>query len=170
MSNAASARKATQTARLKRNEEKWTKPLWDAGWTAIPSILLERQNELQLDAVDVNIVLHLASHWWYSNNLPHPSKAKMARCIGVNVSTIRRHVARLETLGYIRRESRYSKNLGQDTNLYHFEGLISAATPHALEEIQKKKKRAADKAAKQNLEKPKLKLVQSAGGKNADVR
>ena len=30
-------------------EKKWTKPLVDAGWTAIPSVIFERQHALGLD-------------------------------------------------------------------------------------------------------------------------
>lgn len=37
---------------LRRNEEKWTAPLMDAGWTAIPSIILDKQHALGLDPVD----------------------------------------------------------------------------------------------------------------------
>jgi hypothetical protein len=51
--------KSEQTERLRRNEEKWTPTLMNAGWTVIPSILLEKQAALGLDAIDVNILLHL---------------------------------------------------------------------------------------------------------------
>jgi hypothetical protein len=51
---------------LRRNEEKWTAPLMDAGWTAIPSIILDKQHALGLDPVDVNILLQLAKHWWFT--------------------------------------------------------------------------------------------------------
>lgn len=73
-----SATKAEQTERLRRNEEKWTSTLMDAGWTVIPSIVLEKQAALGLDAIDVNILLHLAKHWWYRENPPHPAKTSIA--------------------------------------------------------------------------------------------
>lgn len=74
--------------RLKRNEEKWSRALMEPGWTALPSIILEKQDALGLDAIDVNILLQLARHWWYSDNPPYPSKATLAKCIGVDPSTI----------------------------------------------------------------------------------
>ena len=38
--------KKEKQERLRRNEEKWTPALMDAGWTVIPSIILERQQAL----------------------------------------------------------------------------------------------------------------------------
>ena len=65
-----SRRKArAQAARkLLGNERKWCKDLMDAGWTAFPSVIIERQGVLGLDALDVNILLHLASYWWTKDN------------------------------------------------------------------------------------------------------
>lgn len=34
-----------------------------AGWTALPNVIFERQRALGLDAIDVNIILHIASYW-----------------------------------------------------------------------------------------------------------
>jgi DNA-binding MarR family transcriptional regulator len=131
-----SVKKAETTKRLQRNEKKWTRLLMDAGWTVLPSIILEKQHALGLDAVDVNILLQLARHWWYSDNPPHPSKSTIARCIGVNPSTVRRHIARMEAAGFIKRQKRFDpKYGGQVTNIYHFDGLIKEATPFAKEAI-----------------------------------
>src|SRR5580698_9370201 len=101
--------KAEQTERLQRNTDKWSNALMEAGWTVLPSIILEKQHALGLDPIDVNILLQLARYWWYSDNPPHPSKASIAQCIGVNPSTVRRHIARMEVDGFIKREARYTK-------------------------------------------------------------
>ena len=76
----AAATQNDAKSRLRSDEAKWSKKLMDAGWTVIPSVILERQTALGIDAIDVNILLHLARHWWYSDNLPHPSKATIASC------------------------------------------------------------------------------------------
>jgi hypothetical protein len=34
-----------------------------AGWTAMPSVIIEKQEALGLDALDMNIILHL-SHYY----------------------------------------------------------------------------------------------------------
>jgi DNA-binding transcriptional MocR family regulator len=149
--------KVEQSERLRRNEEKWSSALMDAGWTVVPSIILEKQHALGLDAVDVNILLQLARYWWYSDNPPHPSKASIAECIGVDRSTVRRHVARMEGDGFIRREPRFNKKFGgQETNTYHFDGLIKAATPHAKDFIQMREKQQSEQAARRSRKKPTL--------------
>src|SRR5260370_42494886 len=123
-------KKAENAERLRRNEEKWTRTLMDAGWTVLPSIILEKQRALGLDAVDVNILLQLARHWWYSDNAPHPSKSTIAQCIGVDRSTVRRHIARMEAAGFIKRQPPFdSKYGGQHPNVYPFNALLQQATP-----------------------------------------
>lgn len=154
------ATKAEQTKTLQRNEQKWSRTLMEAGWTVLPSIILEKQDALGLDAIDVNILLQLARHWWYSDNLPHPSKATIAKCIGVDPSTVRRHIARMEAIGFIRRQSRYDpKYGGQQTNLYNFDGLIREATPYAKEFIAMREQQRNANADRQSRKKPKPTLV-----------
>ena len=85
--------------RLRRNEEKWSPALMDAGWTVLPSIILEKQHALGLDAVDVNILLQLARYWWFSDRPPFPSKATIAECMKLDPSTVRKHIARMDAMG-----------------------------------------------------------------------
>jgi hypothetical protein len=149
--------KAEQSERLKRNEEKWSKTLMEAGWTVLPSIILEKQHALGLDAVDINILLQLARYWWYSDNPPRPSKATIATCLGVDKSTVRRHIARMEADGFIKRQARYnSKSGGQETNTYLFDGLIKAAMPHAEEFIAMREKQRGEDADRRKRKKPRL--------------
>lgn len=160
--------KAQQQERLRRNEEKWTSTLMDAGWTVLPSILLERQDALGLDPIDVNILMHLARHWWYSDNPPHPSKAAMAKCMGIDPSTVRRHIARMEAAGFITREKRFTKRKfgGQDTNRYLFNGLIKEATPYAEEFIRQRAKQRSEDEDRRRRKKPRLVVDNTAEGEN----
>ena len=151
--------KAEQTERLRRNEEKWTATLMDAGWTVIPSIVLEKQAALGLDAVDVNILLHLAKHWWYRENPPHPAKSSIAKAMGVDPSTVRKRIARMESEGLIQREARYKHLGGQETNFYHFDGLIRALTPHAEEFIALREKQRTEDQARRHRKRAKPTLV-----------
>lgn len=114
---------ATERAsQLRQNEAKWTRVMMDAGWTAIPSIILEHQKALGLDPLDLNILLQLAKHWWQANNPPHPSKRRIAEAIGIDPRTVQRRITRLENVGLIRREARRGKS-----NACHFDGLIAKA-------------------------------------------
>ena len=142
---------------LRRNEEKWSAPLMDAGWTVLPSIILEKQQAIGLDPVDVNILLQLARHWWFNDNLPHPSKATLAECMGIDPSTVRRRIAQMEKDGLIRRVARYdAKHRGQTSNFYEFDGLIKAATPFAVEALNTREERRAQDAARRSRKKPRI--------------
>lgn len=157
--------KTEEQERLRRNEEKWTATLMAAGWTVIPTVILERQQALGLDAVDINIILHLARHWWYSDQPPYPTKKTIAECMGIDESTVRRRIAAMEKEGIIRRKPRFDPKYGQRANEYHFDGLIEGAKPFAEEKIRERKQRQKEDAEKRTRKRPKLSLV---NGKNED--
>ncbi|TKB23503.1 MarR family transcriptional regulator [Desulfopila sp. IMCC35006] len=132
---------------LVQNEKKWTKELMAAGWTVIPSIILEKQSALGLTPTDVNVLLQLAKHWWYQDQPPRPSKKAIADCMGVSPSTVQRSIARLAEASFIIRKERFNSAGGQTANSYHFDGLIEAAKPFAVEhveEMEEHKKRVAE--------------------------
>lgn len=135
----------------------------DAGWTVLPSIILDKQQALGLDPIDVNIIMQLGKHWWFNDNLPHPSKTTLADCMGIDPSTVRRRIAQMEKSGFIRRVSRYdAKHGGQTSNFYEFDGLIAAATPFAIEAIRIREERRTEDAARRLRKKPAL-IVDNTG-------
>jgi predicted transcriptional regulator len=159
MSKNIIAKTATQET-LKENEKKWTKPLMDAGWTVIPSIIIERQKALGLDSIDMNIIVHLASRWWTADGKPYPSKGTIAEAIGVEPRTVQRHIARLESAGLVRREQRRTKGQGSRTNVYHLDGLIREAKPFAIEKLKERQSKAeARKQLAAKKGRPKLSVV-----------
>ena len=118
---------------LRQNEKKWSKPLMDAGWSAVPSILIEKQQALGLDPLDMNIILHLLKYWWVADNFPHPSVETIATAVGRSKRTVQKRTATLATLGFIEKiERKYSHN-GNQTNMYSFNGLIEKMKPYADE-------------------------------------
>lgn len=148
------------SAELRINQRKWGKPLVEAGWTLFPNTLLLRQKALGLTSTDINILLHLLSHWWTKENLPHPSKATLAKSMGVTSRTVQRRIAAMESAGFIKRISRSGPNRGTQTNEYDFTGLIEEATPFAkelLKERAERKKKAADRAGRTG--RPHLRVV-----------
>jgi DNA-binding transcriptional regulator YhcF (GntR family) len=149
---------------LKVNEKKWSPTLMKAGWTVLPNILFERQQALGLDAIDINIILHIAAYWWTLEGKPHPSKKTIAAAMGIEPRTVQRRIASLEAARLIRREQRRSVGNVSQTNVYHLDGLIAAATPYALEKIQQREAKAAEKAARAARKgKPRLTVVKSKG-------
>ena len=107
---------------VRRNEQKWSPELWGAGWIGIPNIIIEKQLELGLDATDINILLHLLRYWWHRENLPHPSKKTIAQCMDVDPSTVRRHVAKMEQKGLLRRVERKGRSSRPEVELLRLLG------------------------------------------------
>lgn len=70
-----------------------------AGWTALPSIILDKQHALGITPLDLNILMQLAKHWWKKDDLPYPSKDTLAKTIGMDASSIRRRIQRMESEG-----------------------------------------------------------------------
>ncbi len=131
-----------QKPTLKKNEQKWGKKLWGIGWVGLPSILLTHQERLGIDAVDVNIILHLVKHWWEAKNLPFPTKKSIAKSMRIHPSTVQRRIRNLEQVGLIQRHKQFSEaNKGQRANQYDLKGLIRKANELAKEEIEEREKR-----------------------------
>jgi DNA-binding transcriptional regulator YhcF (GntR family) len=133
---------------VKVNEAKWSKELMKAGWTAVPSVFLERQQALGLDAIDVNIILQLARHWWHADKLPFPSKKTIAQCMNVHPRTVQRRIARLEHDGLIKRNHRSHPIYGQQSNFYDLTGLITEAKPFAKEALSAREKASEERATR----------------------
>ena len=128
-----------------------------AGWSAIPSIIIEKQEALGLDAVDMNLILHLSQYWWQADNLPHPSVGSIAKALGVTSRTVQKRISALQELGFIRRIERRNTASGSQTNQYSFDGLIAKATPFAEEKLLEIERNS--EAKKQRLARKKPKLV-----------
>lgn len=153
--------KDIEAEKLKTNELKWSKQLMAAGWTAVPTVFIERQKALGLDAVDINILMHLAAYWWTADTKPHPSKATIADALQITPRSVQRRIARLEKDGFVRREERRIPGKGSKTNIYHLDGLIKAAGPYAQEKIEDIAKKAEAKAERIKRKRTKIRLVSS---------
>jgi DNA-binding transcriptional ArsR family regulator len=124
---------------IRENERKWTRHLLSAGFMMLPTIILHRQRDLGLNPVDVNILLQLISHWWRKDNLPHPSKRTIADRLGIDPSTVRRHIAAMEKRRLITRVERQNTDSGRQSNYYDLRGLVRAARPYADEVLKARK-------------------------------
>lgn len=142
-------------AKLRANERKWGLPLVKAGWTMVPSTILERQAALGLDPVDMNIILQLASYWWVAENPPFPAISTIAKRIGKSVSTVQRRISLLKEAGLIEIEHRFvDDHGGQTTSFYRFAGLINASTEfakEALDEREMQKRQKSQRLQRKNV-------------------
>lgn len=148
---------------LKVLEQKWSPELIEAGWTVLPAALIEHQRALGLDAIDINIILHLANRWWTADNRPMPSKNSIAEAMQIDPSTVRRRIQAMEKAGFIQREERRVSKVGSKTNIYHLDGLIEHLKPFAADMVKVKKERMAEREARfsKRGRPAKLKLVKS---------
>lgn len=147
---------------LKVLEQKWSPELIEAGWTVLPAALIEHQKALGIDAIDINIILHLANRWWTADNRPMPSKNSIAEAMQIDPSTVRRRIQTMEKGGLIRREERRVSKVGSKTNIYHLDGLIESLKPFAAVMVEEKKKRTSERDARYAKRgKPRLSLVKS---------
>lgn len=139
-------------------EKKWGSKVIDAGYTAVPDVLIKYQQRLKLKPLDINVLLHLLSYWWRREELPRPSKKSLAVAIGVDPSTIRRCLKKLEASGYLTRVQRRTP-AGSRPNTYDLAGLVTILQPLALEEMAEIQKRKQRKLAKLAGKKPVLQVV-----------
>lgn len=142
-------KQSEQAQNLKALEAKWGKATLEVdGWTAIPNILLERQQALGIDAVKLNILLVLLKHWWEKSKMPWPSRATIGEIVGRDKSTVQKHLKELEEKGLVKRISRFQSAGGQTSNEYDLSGLITTLKAYAKERLQERKKRSEEDARK----------------------
>lgn len=135
--------------KIRTLERKWGNQTVRLGWTAIPNLLLERQQALKLDAVDLNILLVLMKHWWEEERFPYPSKRKIAETIGRDGSTVQKHIRKMEEAGLLERKVRnYSSTGSQTSNEYDLRGLIDALSKLSDTEIKERTTRREEDARK----------------------
>lgn len=139
-------------------EEKWGKKVIAAGYTAIPDVLVRYQQRLKLKPLDVNVLLHLLSYWWRSDEFPRPSKGTLATAIDVDPSTVRRCLQKLEKAGYLTRVERRTAG-GSRPNTYNLSGLVTALQPLAAEELEEIRKRKQRRLVRLAGKKPGLQVV-----------
>lgn len=140
--------------------KKWTKALIDVGYTAIPTILVQRMGVLGITALDFAIICQVASYWWTAEQLPHPSIQSIADAIGVKHATVKKRLAALEKAKLIKRMHRPRPGNRHKTNEYSFQPLIEAVTPHALKELEAiEERKAAKLKSLKKKGKPLLKAV-----------
>jgi len=148
---------------LKENEKKWGAELLKAGWTMLPNTIFMRQSALGLDSLDINILLILLSHWWKVDNLPFPTKKTIANAIHCDPSTVRKRIQKMEAAGFIKRILRPIEKDRNKSNQYDFSGLIEAAKPYAIEEIQVRESQRKERDQRiKRKGKPKLRVVEKA--------
>ncbi len=103
--------------------QKWTKPVYEKGWTALPMPLLDLP-ALGLRPLTFAVLVQLVSFWWLPAKKPFPSRTTLARRLGVSVRTVQRAIDELDELGLIQRLRRKRRDGGHASTEYDLSGLV----------------------------------------------
>ncbi|WP_272575092.1 helix-turn-helix domain-containing protein [Providencia sp. PROV247] len=134
-----STKKKISETQDKKLTQKWGKETMQQGFAAIPNILIEKQRELQITPIEMNILLILLKYWWEKDKYPYPSKSVISDYIDKEESTVRRTIKSLEGKGLLNREKRFQKQGGQTSNQYDLEPLVTKLKELSKEENRKNK-------------------------------
>jgi DNA-binding MarR family transcriptional regulator len=134
-----------QTGR--RAEDKWSSQLMKHGFTQFPNLLFQAQHRLGISPTQMNVIVHLAEHWWESDRDPYPAKNRIATRMGKSPHQIQRYLTELEKAGLIERRARFNGRNGQLNNAYSFRGLIEKLKSVEPEFSEEKQRKRAGKAA-----------------------
>jgi DNA-binding MarR family transcriptional regulator len=110
----------------KESEKKWGRDVLARGFLIVPAMIVRAQARLGLDAAHLNVLLHLADHWWQAARLPYPSKARIAERMGVTPRQVQRYLTALEKRGFITRLERRGPQGGRLNNAYNLSGFVAA--------------------------------------------
>lgn len=91
-----------------QTQEKWGDVVREGshrGFTIVPELLLRHQGDLEITAIEMNVLINLIAHWWYAERQPFPSDQKIADRMGVKPRTVQRAMASLEKKGLIDRNA-----------------------------------------------------------------
>jgi len=129
----------------KRAEDKWTPQVLKFGYTALPNLLLRAQAKLKITPAQLNVLAHLAEHWWEAGKDPFPAKDTIARRMRKSPRQIQRYITQLEKAGLVARIERFSGKKAQINNGYSFAGLIKklqALEPEFTKAVEQKRLKA----------------------------
>jgi Helix-turn-helix domain len=97
--------------------ERWGAAV-DAGFVAVPNVLVRSQRTLGLSANDLVVVMNILMHWWHSDRLPTPRSTAIAKRTGLGLRTVQRSIKKLERKGLIARI-----RVARDKTQYNLDGL-----------------------------------------------
>jgi hypothetical protein len=109
--------------------ERWGSAV-DAGFLAVPNILVRAQNKLGLTPNDLVVVLNIIMHWWHRDRRPTPRSTAIAKRTGLGPRTVQRSLKKLERKGLITRV-----RISRDKTEYDLDGLRSMLAAEARSDV-----------------------------------
>ncbi|WP_269388255.1 helix-turn-helix domain-containing protein [Hoeflea alexandrii] len=115
-----------------RAADKW-KEASLAGFQILPDVLLKKQADLGLSALDMLVLINILQFWWYRDKRPFPRATTLARRMGVTTRTIQRSLQTLTNRGLLRREKVTGD--GKEKVEYDLEGLVERLRAYAIKDL-----------------------------------
>lgn len=150
----------TASAGIRTIEKRWGKAAYRHGWVAIPAILLDKQASLGIDPLDMNILLHIARHWWEADRHPWKRKRELAQDLGRVPRTVQRRIADMEKGGLIQRRTRRRADGSTMSNEYDLTPLAKILDDFAAEAIVQREKQRVEKEGLRRKKRPGPRLVE----------
>ncbi len=98
----------------RQSEKKWGVEVMALGFCMLPSLIFRAQARLGLNPTQLAVLLQLADFWWDSGRKPFPKKADLAERLRLRERQGQRHIADLETAGFVQRIERNLRSAWQN--------------------------------------------------------
>jgi hypothetical protein len=130
---------------------KWGSDVVSAGFTSLPNHLLSInqfvRKEGRLTPTELLTLFQILSAWWHADRLPFPSKATIAKRLGLSPRQVQRALNGLEEKGYITRVARFYQNRGRASNSYDLTKMVALVQVVAEQNPDAFKRRRSSLAA-----------------------
>ncbi len=103
----------------------------NAGFQLLPDILLKKQNELELSATDLIVLINITMHWWYEGQKPFPRSQTVATRMGIDPRTVQRSMRKMQNKGLLQRQ-KITNSVGEEQTVFDLGGLVSSLSKHAV--------------------------------------
>lgn len=122
---------------------KWGKDSCVLGFTAVPTMLIFAQNELNISSTELNVLLNLFIHWWDKSDKPFPAQGAIAYRTGLSLKTVQRSLSELEEKGLlIKTPTPRSNSKTKGKNLYNLMPLVeklNQVSPKIMQGLKERK-------------------------------
>jgi len=116
--------KAVKAKTTRASADKWGPKVMELGFCVLPSLIFRAQRRLGLNPTQLAVLLQLADFWWDAARKPFPKKVDLADRLGLSDRQVQRHIADLESAGFLRRIERTASHRGKISNEYDLTGFV----------------------------------------------